>query len=378
MPEFIPLETPIYMTATFQNPLPDGGPSLSDRGLDLKYSREENPTVRELERLVAWLDGFEDGLAFSSGMAAISTLLLSRARKGVMVGVDAYSATISLALDLRDMGFRVRFVRIDEIVDSISRDYGLLLVETITNPMLRVPNLASISERCDELDVELAVDNTFASPVLLRPGGLANHSIQSATKYLAGHNDVIAGTLTSDELRDLWEWRRKLGTILDPFRSFMVIRGLHTLELRVRRQSETAMKVARFLQDCELVEWVTYPGLESHLDHPVARELFNGLYGGVITFIPKADPDKVLRNLSVVRPAPSLGAPRSLANRPWSSASSLPPDLVRYMGIREGVIRLSVGLEDPEVIIADVERALKAARSPSGEVPSLLAGDPHY
>ncbi len=379
MPNFIPLETPIYMTATFLNPLPTGEPSISDRGKDLKYSREENPTVRDLERKLAELDGFADGLAFNSGMAAISTLLLSKARRGVLIGVDAYPTTISLALDLREMGFRVKLVPVKDIVDAVSREWGLVFVETITNPMLRVPDLPSLSDRCDERGVELAVDNTFASPVLLRPGSLAKYSIQSATKYLAGHNDVVAGTITSNDLEDLWEWRRKLGTILDPFRAFLIIRGLQTLELRVRRHSQTALEVARFLEGCDLVDEVRYPGLESHPDHEIAKELFKGMYGGVITFVPRVDPERMFRHLRVVRPAPSLGAPTTLISRPVTSASSLPNSLIRELGIDERTVRLSVGLEDPGLIIDDLRRALELARTPSqGGSHPLLVGDAHY
>ncbi len=375
MPNFIPIETPIHITATFMNPLPNGEPSTSDRGKDLKYSREENPTVRELERKVAELDGFGDSLAFSSGMAAISTLLLSKARKGVIVGVDAYPTTISLALDLRGMGFRVKLVPVRELVNAVSREWGLVFVETITNPMLRVPDLPSISDRCEESGVELAVDNTFASPILLRPGGLASYSVQSATKYLAGHNDVIAGVLSSNDVEELWEWRRKLGTILDPFRAFLVLRGLQTLELRVKRHSQTALEVAKFLEGCDLVEEVRYPGLESHPDHRMARELFRGMYGGVVTFVPKVDPERMFRHLRVVKPAPSLGAPTSLISRPLTSASSLPLSLIRELGISERTVRLSVGLEDPRLIIDDLGRALELAHASSreGEVPSFIS-----
>lgn len=363
MQDPLPLETPIYMTATFQSPLPTGELNLSDRGKDLKYSREENPTVRELEKWVAELDGFRDGLAFNSGMGAISTLFLASVRKGILLGIDAYFSTIRLALDLKDMGFRVKLVPLNEIVEAISGEWGFVFVETISNPMLRIPDLPRLSDRCEEKGVTLVLDNTFATPVLLKPGIYAAYSVQSATKYLAGHNDIIAGVLTGNELEELWEWRRKLGTILDPFRSFLVLRGLHTLELRIRRHSQTAMEVARFLENYDMVEEVRYPGLENHPDHDLAKDIFPGLYGGVITFIPKADPTKVLRGLRVIRPAPSLGAPRSLINRPWASISSLPPFLIRDLGIDERALRLSVGLEDPSLIIDDLIHSMEAARS---------------
>lgn len=373
MQDPLPIETPIYMTATFQSPLPTGELNRSDRGKDLKYSREENPTVRELERRVAELDGFEDGLAFNSGMSAISTLFLASARRGILLGIDAYFSTMRLALDLKEMGFKVKLVPIKEIESAVSGEWGLVFVETISNPMLRIPDLPRLSDRCQEKGVTLVLDNTFASPVLIKPSTYASYSVQSATKYLAGHNDTIAGILTGNELDELWEWRRKLGTILDPFRSFMVLRGLHTLELRVRRHSESAMKLARFLEDCDLVEEVRYPGLESHPDHDLAEEIFPGLYGGVITFVPKVDPIEVLKALKVIKPAPSLGAPRSLMNRPWTSISSLPSHLVRDLGIDERTLRLSVGLEDPDLIKDDLLQAMEAARKRKLKLDHTLA-----
>ncbi len=361
MLDYSPSEFPIYMTATFLN--------LSNSksfygGRELKYSREENPTVRELERRIAELDGFPDSLAFNSGMAAISTLFLSMAKKGILMAFDAYPTTIRLALDLKVRGFRIRLVPMEEVVNAVSREWGLVFTETITNPMLKVPDLPALAERCEEKDVNLVIDNTFASPILLKPSIYSSYSVQSATKYLSGHNDVIAGILSGNELGDLWEWRRELGTILDPFRAFLVMRGLYTLEMRVKKHSENALKVATFLESCELVERVIYPGLSSHPQHDLAKEIFRGLYGGVVTFIPKVDPSRFISSLKVIRPAPSLGSPYSLINQPISSASNIPPPMIRELGIDERVVRLSVGLEDPEIVIGDIESALRRAGNP--------------
>ncbi len=360
MPDYSPIEFPIYMTASFLNYSSEGNAPIS-RYRELKYSREDNPTVKELERRISHLDGFPDSLAFSSGMAAISTLLISSAKKGILMGLDAYPTTIKLALDLKLMGFKIKLVPVEKIVDVVSREWSLVFVETMTNPMLKIPDLPALAEVCENKEVKLSIDNTFASPVLLKPSKYSSYSVQSATKYLSGHNDVIAGVLSGNELEALWEWRRKLGTILDPFRAFLVMRGLYTLEMRVKRHSENAMMVASFLEECELVKKVLYPGLSSHPQHYLARELFGGLYGGIVTFIPRVDPIRLISSFKVVRPASSLGSPSSLVSRPISSASSIPSPMLRKLGIDERVIRLSVGLEDPNVIIHDLERALKEA-----------------
>ncbi len=357
----IPVEPPIFLTATFRNPLPDGGRSLSDRGFDLKYSREENPTVRELERLVARLDGFSDGLTFTSGMAAISALFISYAKKGIVVGLESYPTTVKLALDLKEMGFTVDLVPVQELPQRVIKG-GLVFVETLTNPMLKVPDIPALSDACQERDCTLALDNTFLSPILFKPSRFSDYSVQSATKYLSGHNDVIAGVLTGNEISEIWEWRRKLGSILDPIRAYLVIRGMQTLELRMLRHSSTALEVARFLEGNDLVDWVSYPGLESHPQHELAKSLFKNC-GGVITFRPKVDAELFLRRLRVIVPSPSLGATRSLISMPFSSASHLPERVISKLGLSRNLLRLSVGLEDPPTIIEDLRQAMEAAKS---------------
>ncbi|MCS7103844.1 MAG: PLP-dependent transferase [Candidatus Korarchaeum sp.] len=246
---FKPLEVPIYMTATFQSPLPSGEPSLSDRGFELKYSREENPTVRELEREIAQLDGFSDCLAFNSGMASISTLLLANNMRKIIVNLDSYPATVGLALELKRVGLDVEIRRTDELSDSIPPN-SLVFTESITNPLLRVPDLEALRDFCEDSNSLLVVDNTLATPVLLKPSLFSDYSVQSATKYLSGTNDVFGGVISGNELSDLWDWRRRLGTIIDPLRAFLITRGLITLELRVRKHSDTIT----FEQNCfELV-----------------------------------------------------------------------------------------------------------------------------
>lgn len=361
MPIFRPVEFPIYMTVTFRNPLPSGEPSLSDRGSELKYSREENPTVRELEREIAQLDRFNDCLAFNSGMAAISTLLLANYRRKIIMNLDSYPVTLSLALELKGMGFDVEIRKTDELSDSIPPN-SLVFTESLTNPLLRVPDLKALSDVCEDSSSLLVVDNTLATPVLLKPSSISNYSVQSTTKYLSGTNDVFGGVISGNDLSELWSWRRRLGTIIDPFRAFLITRGLTTLELRVRRHSGNAMMIARWLSEHEKVDYVIYPGLETHRDHIVAKRMFGNLFGGIISFRIGGDPSKFLLNLKRVIPATSFGAYRSLASIPRiSMASNLPGDLIERSEVDEKLVRLSVGLEDPEVLIEDLDEALRSS-----------------
>ncbi|MEM1983720.1 MAG: PLP-dependent transferase [Candidatus Korarchaeum sp.] len=361
MPIFQPVEVPIYMTATFHNPLPSGEPSLSDRGSELKYSREENPTVRELERKIAQLDGFNDCLAFNSGMAAISTLLLVNYRRKIIVNLDSYPATVSLALDLRSMGFDVELRKTDELGDPIPSD-SVVFTESLTNPLLRVPDLSALRDACEDSGSLLLIDNTLATPVLLKPSTTSDYSVQSATKYLSGTNDVFGGVVSGNNVSELWDWRRKLGNIIDPLRAFLITRGLFTLELRVRKHSENAMIIAKWLEDHEKVDEVIYPGLDTHKDHNIAKKLFGDLFGGIVSFRIRGDPNRFLLSLRRVIPATSFGACRSLASIPRASlASNLPSDLVERSEVDEKLVRLSVGLEDPELLIEDLQEALRSS-----------------
>ncbi|RSN70605.1 cystathionine gamma-synthase family protein [Candidatus Korarchaeum cryptofilum] len=358
MSDFSPIEVPIYMTATFQNPLPSGKPNISRRGKELKYSREENPTVEELERIVASLDGYDDCLAFNSGMASISTLFLSRYRKRIVVNLDSYSATVGLALRLKAMGFDIEICSTDHLGECI-KPGSLVFTESITNPLLRVPDLEMLRDSCIDKGAEFIIDNTSATPVLLKPSLFSDLSIQSATKYLSGTNDTVGGVVSGNELSELWEWRRVLGSILDPFRAFLIIRGVKTLELRMRRHCETALTLARWLQDHPKVKEVIYPGLETHKDHQIAKRLLKG-FGGIISFRINGDARKFLMNLRKIKRATSFGASISLASIPHESASSnLTEDLIKASGIDGSLIRLSVGLEDPEILIEDLDSSLK-------------------
>ncbi len=365
-------KVPIYLSAVYEQfDRESGEPRLSSRGVELKYSREENPTTLALERALARLEGGIDAIAFSSGMAAISALYLSKLKRGsrIVVPKEAYGTTIQLARDLEKFGVEVSsaWPSAESIVEALDGGADIVLVEVVTNPTLKVVDVCEVAKACAECGATLVVDNTLASPVLFKPllRG-APLVVESATKYIAGHNDVVAGVVASRSLelaREMWEWRRRLGSILPPFEAYLVLRGLATLEVRFERYSKSALEIAEFLEDHPRVSEVLYPGLESSPYRQLADRLFERkLYGGVLSFRVRGGRSRalrVLRRARLVRSSPSFGGPESLLSYPVASASKFVPEEDRErLGITEDLLRLSVGLEDPADIMEDLDRAL--------------------
>ena len=363
---------PIYQTAIYEHPdRLTGKPRLSDRGFDLKYSREENPTVRALERILAGLEDGLDALAFGSGMAAISAAYLSKLKTGsrILLPKECYGATQELAQNLGKFGVECVLARSDtgEFLEKLDGEVALALIEPITNPMIRVVDVEEIARRCRELGIPLIVDNTFSTPILLNPLKRgAWISLHSLTKYLAGHNDVIGGAIIVEDretLQELWNWRRKLGSILSPFDAFLIIRGISTLEVRFEKQCRSALEIAEHLRDHPKVEEVYYPGLADSPYKRVADKLFRKrLYGAVLSFRVRGgqrEALKLLRSVRIIKPAPSLGGVESLLTYPiWSAAKNMNPDQRKELGITENLLRLSIGLEDVEDLKEDLDRAL--------------------
>ncbi len=362
---FIP---PIYLTAIYEQ---IGEARRSDRGKDLKYSREENVTVRAFERILSKIELGDDALAFSSGMAAISTTLLCLldSSRRVIIPLESYGATIQLVDDLRK--FNVSVVKVwpstEAIADAIKGDKDVVFVETMTNPMLRVIDVREVAKACRERGATLIVDNTFVTPVLYNPlPDGADVVVHSVTKYISGHNDVVGGAVISrrEIIDQLWDWRRKLGTIMSPFDAYMCIRGVKTLEVRFERQSRSALEIAEFLHDHPKVEEVHYPGLKDSPYHDVACRLFKRrMFGAVVSFKIKGginEVEKLMRSLRIIRPTPSLGGVESLLTYPITSAArGIPVDSLKELGITESLLRLSVGLEDVEDLKEDLDRALQ-------------------
>jgi len=342
----------------------EGGPEL------FLYTRYANPTVRDLEESLAALEGAEAALALSSGMAAMTTAVLSVARAGdeVLASASLYGGTVRLLTDfLPRLGIASRFLKVEDLarVGRLAGDRSrLLIVESPTNPTLEIVDLAAACASARERGLVVVVDNTFATPLLQRPLALgADLVMHSLTKALAGHSDLIGGALAGSRERiDAARATMKvLGGCMDPHAAFLARRGLKTLHLRVERQCANALALARRLEGNPAVRGVLYPGLESHPGHEVARRQM-AAFGGIVTLelaggLPAAE--RFYDRLRLVARAASLGGVESLASLPvHTSHYGLTEDGLREAGVDPGMVRLSLGVEDASDLIADVERAL--------------------
>ena len=366
-----PLATPIAQTSTFAF----GSAAEMRRYLEgdeelFLYTRYANPTVRALEEALAAVEGAETALAVSSGMAAMTTAVASLVRAGdeVLASASLYGGTVRLVKELLPrFGVGGRLVptpdlaRMDRIAGERSR---VLIVESPTNPTLEVVDLAAVCASAHARGLTVIVDNTFATPLLQRPLVLgADLVMYSLTKALAGHSDLVGGALAGPRARiDAARATMKvLGGCLDPHAAFLVLRGLKTLHLRVPRQCENALLLARRLDGHSAVLRVLYPGLPSHPGHDVARRQMSA-FGGMLTLVlagglPAAE--RFYDRLRLVARAASLGGVESLASLPvHTSHHGLPDEELREAGIDPGMVRLSLGVEDADDLIADVEQAL--------------------
>jgi cystathionine gamma-synthase len=365
-------KVPLYLSAIFEHPdRRTGEARKSDRGFEQKYSREENPTVRSFERVIAKLEKGSESLGFSSGMASIASVYLSSLSSGdnIVITKESYGTTQDLALNLSKFGIKTTLAgpETEDFIEKIRPGVALVLVETITNPLVRVANIREIAKRCKEVGVRLVVDNTFATPLLYRPlQDGAWITLHSVTKYLSGHNDIVGGALVlndSMDLVDLWEFRRRLGSIMSPFEAFLALRGISTLKVRFEAQCKAALAIAEFLSDHQKVEQVYYPGLRDNPYHKNAEQLFDlKLYGGVLSFKVKGGKTEaleVLKKVKIIKPSPSLGGTESLLNYPITSAAkTLSPAVRKELGIGENLLRLAIGLEDVEDLTDDLVQAL--------------------
>ncbi len=368
-----PLVPPVSVSAVYRFVEADVPPIM-----EVKYGRENNPTTMLLERGLAVAEEADWCLAFNSGMAAIAGVLEALAslegRLRVVSSRLLYGSTRTLLDRMKALGLlEVRYAGPpwEELLEAVEEEKpSLVLVETIGNPTLRVPPLPRLSRLCRSVGCRLLVDNTFASPYLYQPLSLGDHVIvvESLTKYIGGHNDVLGGAacgLGEELLEPIWQARRLTGTILQPLEAYLAARGLKTLHLRMERASRTAMELARAVEESGLASRVYYPGLESHPDHSEARSLLPGLYGGVVSIeVPGCAEaaKRMLSSLRIVVPGPSLGGVESIAAYPYeSSHRGLSEEEKRRLGITPGLVRISVGLEDPGDLVEDVLAALRAA-----------------
>jgi cystathionine gamma-lyase len=358
--------TPIFASSTYVQRSPG-----EHQGWE--YSRSHNPTRDAYEKCVADLEGGMRGFAFASGMAATATILeLLDAGDHIVAGDDLYGGTFRLFHGVRERSANQKFTfarleDLDELRKAIRPDTRMVWVETPTNPMLKVVDIEAAAEIAHENDALLVVDNTFASPMLQQPLALgADIVMHSATKYLNGHSDMIGGVAVvrdDQELAEnLWFLLNSAGAIQGPFDSFLALRGLKTLALRMQAHCDNALQIARWLKQHPAVDRVIYPGLPDHPDHDLVMRQMNGLGGGIISIDIKGGLEKARRMLErceVFSLAESLGGVESLLNHPAiMTHASVPEEIRARLGISDTLIRLSVGVEHVEDLIEDLDFAL--------------------
>ncbi|SMC42796.1 cystathionine gamma-synthase [Cellulophaga tyrosinoxydans] len=355
---------PIYQTSTYAQSTPGGHHGY-------EYSRTANPTRTALENALASIENGNFGLAFGSGLAAMDAVLkLLNPGDEVVSTNDLYGGSYRLFKEIFEKyGIVFHFVGMqnpDEVEKYINAKTKLIWVETPTNPMMNIIDIKSIAALAKKYHVLLAVDNTFASPYLQQPLDLgADIVMHSATKYIGGHSDVVLGALVvKDEklARELYFIQNASGAICGPMDSFLVLRGIKTLHVRMQRHCENGEAIAHFLAKHPKIEKVYWPGFNTHPNHKVVKEQMNG-FGGMLSFIPKGstynDAIKIIEKLKIFTLAESLGGVESLVGHPASMThASIPKEEREKVGVVDALIRLSVGIEDVNDLIEDLENAL--------------------
>jgi len=365
-----PLATPIYQTSTFE--VTDNEEELRATHTDHFYTRYGNPTNTVAEQTIAALEGVETALTFASGMGAITTTLMALLKSGdhIVAQRDIYGGVSKfLSQWLPKMGIETTFVDTTEYEQherAIRPNTKLLYLESPTNPTLRVVDFKRVAAVAKRHNILSMIDSTFGTPVNQHPAEFGIDLVMhSGAKYLGGHTDLICGVVAGREdlMKRVWETRTTLGNCMDPHASWMLVRGLKTLAVRVARQNENAQRVAEFLAENAKVRKVHYPFLKSHPQHGLAREQMKG-GGGMVSFEVEGTGDDARRVSEAMRLftlAPSLGGVESLVSIPvLTSHAMVPPAERAKMGVTEQLIRLSVGIESAEDLIGDLERALEA------------------
>ncbi|WP_153795826.1 trans-sulfuration enzyme family protein [Foetidibacter luteolus] len=375
------IAVPIYQTSTFVQEAPG-----VNKGYD--YARSGNPTRAALEDIIAKLEEGSTGVAFGSGLAAIDAVVkLLESGDEILAVDDIYGGAFRLFTHIYGkFGIKVNYTdttNVENVFNAVTPNTKLIWIETPTNPTLKISDIAAIAKIAKAHNCLLCVDNTFASPALQKPLKLgADIVVHSATKYLGGHSDLIAGLVVAKnkELGDKLKYiQNASGAILSPFDSWLVIRGIETLNLRVKQHCANAQAVAGWLQQHPAVDKVYYPGLTSHINHQVAKKQSKG-FGGVVSFTLKNDSEqaatKVVTNTRLFKLAESLGGVKSLLCHPAQMThKSIPAEKRRSAGVADSLVRLSVGLEEVEDLIADLDHALGLATSAAEAVAAqTIAG----
>jgi methionine-gamma-lyase len=365
------VSVPIYASSTFvfQN-AEQGAARFEGKETGYIYSRLGNPTVRALEESIAALEGGEDARATASGMAAISNAAMAVAKKGdhILAGDALYGGTHKVFTDILQ-GYGVECSLVDtsdlsSIENGIRPNTKLIYIETPSNPMMKLTDMKAVSKLGKAHGITTMVDNTFMSPYLQRP---IEHGIDvvvhSLTKSLSGHSDVLGGAIVGTKafLKGMDPLYKNIGANLGPFEAWLTLRGIKTLHVRMQRQTESAEKIAKWLEDHPKIEWVKYPGLRSHPQYDLAKRQMEG-FGCMMSFELMGGVEagrKLMNNVELCSLAVSLGAVETLISHPATMTHAIVPRDARLKaGITDGLVRLSVGIEDVDDIIEDLQQAL--------------------
>lgn len=359
------VNVPIYQTSTYRQ---------SELGVNngYEYSRTGNPTREALEKLIAELEGGYAGFAFASGMAATSAILmLFKSGDKILMSSNVYGGSFRV-LDKVFKNFNLQYELVDTsdikaVEDKITEDVKAIFIETPTNPLMTITDIGEISDLAKKHGILTIVDNTFMTPYLQRPIDFgADIIIHSATKYLGGHSDLIAGlaVVNSKELAERLHFvQNSTGGILNPFDSFLLIRGIKTLSVRMDRHIENAKYVAEFIKNHLLVEKVYYPGFSEHKGYDIHKKQANGA-GAMISFVPKEgiNISRFFKRLKIVTLAESLGGVESLVCHPATMThAAIPVEIRQQIGIVDNLIRLSIGIENKKDLVNDIKNALENA-----------------
>jgi len=365
------ISVPVYQTSTFIQVAPG-----VNKGFD--YARSNNPTRKVLEDVIAQLEEGHGGFAFATGLAAIDAVLKLLSAGDEIVAVDdIYGGAYRLFTHVYEkLGISVKYVdatEVDNVAHAVTSKTKLIWIESPTNPTLKISDIKAIANIAKSVDALLVVDNTFASPIAQQPLLLgADIIIHSGTKYIGGHSDLVAGLVVtktealSEKLKFI---QNASGGVLGPWDCFLTIRGIETLDIRYKKQSENAEKVAQFLVSHEAVQEVHFPGLKSHKNHEIAKAQQNGLFGGIVSFTLKEDTVDAANNFvtstKYFKLAESLGGVKSLlCHPPQMTHASIPRAQRLNAGIKDSLIRLSCGIEDAADLIQDLENAFNSVSQP--------------
>jgi cystathionine beta-lyase/cystathionine gamma-synthase len=369
-----PAVQPVYQTAVYNfSDLTQVDEIWEGHKPGFIYGRYGSPNHTALENIVAKLEGGESALASASGMASITLSLLSFLQAGdeVVVANDCYGGSVSLAAhDLPRFGITARFVstaKWNAIEEAFTTKTKAMLVETLSNPLWNVVDMARIADICRQRGAKLIIDNTVATPYLIRPLALgADVVVHSGTKFLAGHDDVVAGILVgrSDFIAQARETAIRMGPSLGPFDAWLAVRGIKTFALRIERACSNALAVAKYLKEHSSVKHVYYPGLEDHPQHEIIRRTMRGVGGAMVSLElqgGRGAVGKFLQHLNLIRFAPTLGGVTTTISQPaTTSHRALTPAQRAEAGISESLLRLSIGIEEAEDLMAELQRALDA------------------